>query len=154
MIEGWYGGEYLILFDQAEAASASDRYAVSQLLPGYKVIGLRRYFCPTKGQEQKAQLQRDTNNAEHAVVFCTSTYTLRILQLFENSVLLIGLALVWAMVVAVYKIFWPLLCVVTFKCPQCMHRFGNDNECSSCSFPRNPHGSESTSLVVETRRRG
>jgi len=34
MIEGWYGGEYLILFDQAEAASASDRYAFSQLLPG------------------------------------------------------------------------------------------------------------------------
>jgi hypothetical protein len=41
VIEGWYGSEHLILFDQAEAASASDRYAVSQLLPGYKVIGLR-----------------------------------------------------------------------------------------------------------------
>ena len=41
MIEGWYGNDHLILFDEAEIASASDRYAVSQFLPGYKVIGLR-----------------------------------------------------------------------------------------------------------------
>jgi len=39
--EGWHGSDYLILFDEAETASASDRYAVSQFLPGYKVIGLR-----------------------------------------------------------------------------------------------------------------
>ena len=41
MIEGWYGSDHLILFDDAEIASASDRYAVSQFLPGYRVIGLR-----------------------------------------------------------------------------------------------------------------
>jgi hypothetical protein len=41
VIEGWYGNDHLILFDEAEIASASDRYAVSQFLPGYKVIGLR-----------------------------------------------------------------------------------------------------------------
>ena len=41
MIEGWHGSDHLILFDEAEIASASDRYAVSQFLPGYKVIGLR-----------------------------------------------------------------------------------------------------------------
>lgn len=41
MIEGWCGNDHLILFNEAEIASALDRYAVSQLLPGYKVIGLR-----------------------------------------------------------------------------------------------------------------
>jgi hypothetical protein len=41
VIEGWYGSDHLILFNQAEIASASHRYAVSQFLPGYKVIGLR-----------------------------------------------------------------------------------------------------------------
>ena len=39
--EGWYGDEHLVLFNEAEIASASDRYAISQFLPGYKVIGLR-----------------------------------------------------------------------------------------------------------------
>jgi hypothetical protein len=41
VIEGWHGSDHLILFDEAEIAPASDRYAVSQFLPGYKVIGLR-----------------------------------------------------------------------------------------------------------------
>jgi len=41
MTEGWYGDDHLILFDEAEVASASDRYAISQFLPGYRVIGLR-----------------------------------------------------------------------------------------------------------------
>ena len=41
MNEGWVGEDYLILFDEAEVASASDRYAISQLLPGYQVLGLR-----------------------------------------------------------------------------------------------------------------
>jgi hypothetical protein len=41
MTEGWYGDDHLILFDEAELASASDRYAISELLPGYRVIGLR-----------------------------------------------------------------------------------------------------------------
>ena len=41
MIEGRHGSDYLILFSEADIASASDRYAISQLLPGYKVIGLR-----------------------------------------------------------------------------------------------------------------
>lgn len=41
MIEGWHGSDHLILFDEAEIAAASDRYAVSQFLPGYEVIGLR-----------------------------------------------------------------------------------------------------------------
>jgi hypothetical protein len=41
VIEGWYGSDHLLLFNETEIASASDRYAVSQFLPGYKVIGLR-----------------------------------------------------------------------------------------------------------------
>jgi hypothetical protein len=41
MNEGWLGDDYLILFDEAEVESASDRYAISQLLPGYQVLGLR-----------------------------------------------------------------------------------------------------------------
>jgi len=41
MNEGWLGDDYLILFDEAEVAVASDRYAISQLLPGYQVLGLR-----------------------------------------------------------------------------------------------------------------
>ena len=39
--EGWYGDDYLLLFDEAEVSSVSDRYAISQFLPGYQVIGLR-----------------------------------------------------------------------------------------------------------------
>ena len=41
MNEGWHDDDHLILFDEAEIASASDRYAISHFLPGYKVIGLR-----------------------------------------------------------------------------------------------------------------
>jgi len=41
MTEGWFGDEHLILFDEAEVASASDRYGISQSLPGCRVIGLR-----------------------------------------------------------------------------------------------------------------
>src|SRR3981189_3284919 len=41
MDEGWLGDDYLVLFDEPEVAAASDRYAISQLLPGYQVLGLR-----------------------------------------------------------------------------------------------------------------
>jgi hypothetical protein len=46
MTEGWYGDEHLILFDGAEVAAASERYAISQFLPNYRIIGLRgwNYF--------------------------------------------------------------------------------------------------------------
>jgi hypothetical protein len=39
--QGWYGDDYLILFNDSEASAASDSYAISQVLPGFKVIGLR-----------------------------------------------------------------------------------------------------------------
>jgi hypothetical protein len=41
MTEGWFGDDHLILFDESEIALASGRYAISQPLPGYQVIGLR-----------------------------------------------------------------------------------------------------------------
>lgn len=37
MNEGWSGDYYLILLDEAEITSASDRYGMAQLLPGYEV---------------------------------------------------------------------------------------------------------------------
>ena len=41
MTEGWHGDDHLILFDEAEAGQASNRYAIAKFLPGYRVIGLR-----------------------------------------------------------------------------------------------------------------
>ena len=41
MREGWWNDDYMILFEAAEIAAATDRYEVSHLLPGYVVIGLR-----------------------------------------------------------------------------------------------------------------
>ncbi len=41
MTEGWFGDDYLISFNEAEIASASDRYSISRFIPGYQVIGLR-----------------------------------------------------------------------------------------------------------------
>lgn len=41
MKEGWIGDDYLILFDESEVATVTNRYAFSQLLPGYHVLGLR-----------------------------------------------------------------------------------------------------------------
>jgi hypothetical protein len=43
MLEGWHGDDYLILFDESEVATASDRYEVLRLLPGFKVLGLRSW---------------------------------------------------------------------------------------------------------------
>ena len=41
MLEGWHNGDYLVLFDEAEITAASDRYQISQMLPGYQILGLR-----------------------------------------------------------------------------------------------------------------
>jgi hypothetical protein len=38
---GWYGDEYLVLFDASEVAGASLRYDIASSLPGYEVLGLR-----------------------------------------------------------------------------------------------------------------
>ncbi len=40
MIEGWLEDQYLILFDDDEIRSATDRYECCELLPGFEVIGL------------------------------------------------------------------------------------------------------------------
>jgi hypothetical protein len=41
MNEGWLGDEYLVLFGEDEACSATKRYRAGKTLPGYAVIGLR-----------------------------------------------------------------------------------------------------------------
>jgi hypothetical protein len=41
MNEGWVGDDYLILFDESEVATMTERYAFSQFLAGYQVFGLR-----------------------------------------------------------------------------------------------------------------
>jgi len=41
MREGWHGDDHLILFDDSEIEAACNRYAISKLLPGYRVLGLR-----------------------------------------------------------------------------------------------------------------
>jgi hypothetical protein len=41
MREGWYGEEYLVLFDASEVSEASVRYDIASSLPGYEVLGLR-----------------------------------------------------------------------------------------------------------------
>jgi len=54
MREGWHGEDYLVLFDEAEAGAASERYEVLRLLPGsdYDVAGLGSsqptYSCKTR----------------------------------------------------------------------------------------------------------
>ena len=42
MAEGWNGKDYLVLFNDEEAQSASQRYDIAALLPGYRIVGL--YF--------------------------------------------------------------------------------------------------------------
>jgi hypothetical protein len=43
MLEGWHGDDYLILFDESEISLATDRYAILQSLPGFKLLGLRSW---------------------------------------------------------------------------------------------------------------
>jgi hypothetical protein len=41
MREGWHNDDYLVLFDETEVSAASNRYAISESLPGYEVLGFR-----------------------------------------------------------------------------------------------------------------
>jgi hypothetical protein len=41
MNEGWVVEEYLILSAESELAAMSERYAFSQMLPGFQLLGLR-----------------------------------------------------------------------------------------------------------------
>jgi hypothetical protein len=41
MQEGWRGDEYLVLFDEDEYSTVSERYEIGVVLPGYEVIGLQ-----------------------------------------------------------------------------------------------------------------
>jgi hypothetical protein len=54
---------------------------------------------------------------------------------FENSALLIGVTLTWAMCVVVYGLVLNLR-FLGFRCPQCSQSFGRGSECFNCGFPR------------------
>jgi hypothetical protein len=41
MREGWVGDDYLILFEGDEVETATAKYSFSELLPGYRLLGLR-----------------------------------------------------------------------------------------------------------------
>lgn len=41
MREGWLGKDYLILFEPPELTQVSENYSFANLLPGYKLVGLR-----------------------------------------------------------------------------------------------------------------
>jgi len=41
MREGWLGDDYLVLFSESEIRVANGRYKFEELLPGFKVLGLR-----------------------------------------------------------------------------------------------------------------
>lgn len=41
MIEGWHADDYLILFDEAEAAAISAQYGIDRYLAGHVIVGLK-----------------------------------------------------------------------------------------------------------------
>lgn len=43
MTEGWYGDDYIALYSEAEGQSASERYGIADLLPGFSIAGLRSW---------------------------------------------------------------------------------------------------------------
>src|ERR1019366_1919968 len=45
------------------------------------------------------------------------------------------LSLIWAFLVPVYT-FWLLIRVRAIRCPRCGERFGSEDECIPCGFPR------------------
>jgi hypothetical protein len=40
MREGWFGNEYVVIFDRSEVAAASERYEFHKALPGFTLLGL------------------------------------------------------------------------------------------------------------------
>ena len=43
MREGWDGEDYLVLFAGPEVEAATQRYGVSQAIPGHRLVGLRSW---------------------------------------------------------------------------------------------------------------
>jgi len=41
MTEGWNRDDYVVLFSGRESHSATERYGIAALLPGYRIVGLR-----------------------------------------------------------------------------------------------------------------
>jgi hypothetical protein len=43
MVEGWHGDDYLALYSDEEGQSASERYGIASLLPGFSIVGLHNW---------------------------------------------------------------------------------------------------------------
>jgi hypothetical protein len=43
MVEGWHGDDYLALYSDEEGQSASERYGIASLLPGFSIVGLHSW---------------------------------------------------------------------------------------------------------------
>ena len=41
MIEGWHGDDYFVLFEASDVNTVSERYGISEQLPGYMIVGLK-----------------------------------------------------------------------------------------------------------------
>jgi hypothetical protein len=53
----------------------------------------------------------------------------------ENSIVFISLCFAWMAVVIGYCIIISIR-FLDFKCPQCSDKFGSEDECITCAFPR------------------
>src|SRR5207245_7401233 len=72
MTEGWYGDDYLILFE--ERAVALDRaYGLSAALPGYRLVGLRGWddFIVDDSNGARFTVPTVPGLAEHLAPFST-----------------------------------------------------------------------------------
>ncbi len=81
---------------------------------------------------------------KYGYVFAIAPFVLGIViaeGLFKNSkniqVSIGGVTLLWAIAVCAYSLSL-IIRSAFFKCPQCHCRFGTDDECWSCAFPRMP----------------
>jgi hypothetical protein len=54
---------------------------------------------------------------------------------FENSIVLISICCAWMAVVIAYGIVINIR-FLDFKCPQCSDKFGSEDDCVTCGFPR------------------
>lgn len=71
MNEGWHGDDYLILFEESEIAEACERYAVSEFLSGFQIVGLRGWddFIVRDGHRQTYTVPTLPMEPRHLVPF-------------------------------------------------------------------------------------
>ena len=65
MTEGWNCDDYVVLFSGREAHSATERYGIAALLPGYRIVGLRGWDDFIVQDETGATFQLPTVPCDH-----------------------------------------------------------------------------------------